>query len=232
MICIEISGIKLGINNLSSYVESQWREYIVDDEPLFLITVSREEIEKQQKDFPSSYAQSEELCIERRLCLCFINYNAFLMHAAVVAVGGKAYAFLGKSGIGKTTHIRLWKELLGDRCIYLNGDKPIFRLMEGVFYACGTPWQGKERYGSNIIRPLAGLCFLEQAAENRIERLPLEKAYVKMLHQLLIPLQQADLEKLLVLVDQLLKTVPCYLLHCNKELEAAEISYSAMTGGV
>ena len=77
----------------------------------------------------------------RKICGFVLAHDAFLMHCAVIGYEGRGYAFSAPSGTGKTTHIRLWKQVFGaDRVTVVNGDTPILRLIDGVFYAYGTPW--------------------------------------------------------------------------------------------
>src|SRR5690606_24548491 len=70
-------------------------------------------------------------------------YRAILIHASVVSCAGKAYAFLGKSGTGKSTHSRLWlRHIAGTEL--LNDDNPAIRIEpDGRVFVYGTPWSGK-----------------------------------------------------------------------------------------
>ena len=52
----------------------------------------------------------------------------------VIKVDNDAYAFCAKSGTGKTTHTKLWMQLLGDRMSYINGDKPLIRIIDDQIY--------------------------------------------------------------------------------------------------
>lgn len=44
--------------------------------------------------------------------------------AAVKKATGQVYLFAGRSGVGKSTHVNLWKKYLGEEIEILNGDKP------------------------------------------------------------------------------------------------------------
>ena len=230
MFCIEIAGIPIGIDNRYKYIKRHCRGYEIEGkEPDFTVSVTEEEIEKaQHPEKPRSKGYVESLCLYRKIGLRLAKYQTFLMHSAVVAVDGKAYAFTAPSGTGKTTHIRLWLKMLGDRVQVLNGDKPLYRFIDGVLYACGTPWQGKEHMGENIMRPVQGICFLEQSPENRIRPLSASEVTRRIFWQLLIPEEEEELDRYWVLLEKMLDTVPFYLLECNRELEAARLSYETM----
>ena len=112
-----------------------------------------------------------------------------------------------------------------------NVDFKIVRLIDGVFYAYGTPWCGKEGWNRNVRAPLKGICFVERATENRIDRMPLADAATRIMKQILIPKDALGAINTFELVDKMLNNVDCWLLGCNISLEAAEIAYKAMSGG-
>lgn len=230
MFCIKIAGIPIGIDNRAGYVKRLCRGYEVEGEtPDFTVSVTEEEVNQTMGCLERfSYGYVESLCLYRKICLRLAKYQTFIMHAAVVTVDGKAYAFTAPSGTGKTTHIRLWMELLGDRAKVLNGDKPLFRFIDGVLYACGTPWQGKEHMGENIMCPVQGICFLEQNPENHIRSLSMQEVIQRIFHQLLIPTEEKEFDLYWALLEKLLDTTPFYLLQCNRDLEAARLSYETM----
>lgn len=174
----------------------------------------------------TSFAKS--MAIYRKICAYALEHDAFLMHCAVIEYEGRGYAFSAPSGTGKTTHIRLWQEVFGaDRVTVVNGDKPILRLIDGVFYAYGTPWCGKEGYNTNTRVPLCGLCFVTRGAENRIRRISVEEAIPHLFSQIMVT-DSANLARQMELAAALLDKVPAYLLTCNMEPEAACVAYAGM----
>ena len=230
MFCIEMAGIPIGIDNRYEYIERLCRGYEIEGKaPDFTVSVTEEELQKaQDAERPYSSGYLESLCLYRKICLRLAKYQAFLMHSAVVAVDEKAYVFTAPSGTGKTTHIRLWLEMLGERVQVLNGDKPLYRFIDGVLYACGTPWQGKEHMGENIMRPVQGICFLEQSPENHIRTLSASEVTRRIFRQLLLPQEEEELDRYWALLEKMLDTVPFYLLECNRDPEAAHLSYETM----
>lgn len=174
-----------------------------------------------------SEASFESLAIYRKICAFALAHDAFLMHGAVIAMDGRGYAFAAKSGTGKTTHIRLWMQAFGDRVRVINGDKPILRLIDGTFYAYGTPWNGKERFGCADRVPLFALCFLRRGETNTIHRISDEEAVPLLFSQIMIG-DSTDLARQLELADELLRRVPLYRLACNMEPEAALVAWRGM----
>lgn len=88
------------------------------------------------------------------------------VHAATVSWRDKAYLFMGKSGIGKSTHAKLWLQHLSGSEL-LNDDNPTLRIEYGIPYAYGTPWSGKTPCYKNRCYRVGGIVRLRQANVNR-----------------------------------------------------------------
>ena len=184
--------------------------------------------ERSRADRPDcSDAYLETLAVYRRIAERMPEYNAFLFHGSAIAVDGEAYLFTAKSGTGKSTHARLWREMLGERAVMVNDDKPLIRVHpDGAATVYGTPWDGKHRLSSNIAVPLRAICILEQAKENRIREIAREEALTMLLQQAYRPADPAALSKTLTLIDRM--NVKLYRLGCRIDIEAAELSYNTM----
>lgn len=240
MFKIKIANLVIGIENKYEYVRWLCREYETDTEKTdFCVSATEQEIAKEQKDRGEDGARlhsagyCESICLYRSICLKLIDYDAFVMHSVALEMDGRAaYVFAAKSGVGKTTHVKLWLEEFGLRARVVNGDKPIYRFGKGSdgwkLYACGTPWCGKERLGSNIMSPVKAICFLERGTENRIRRLEEGEVIGRIFHQLLMPREETAMNHFLDMIDRMLATVDCYLLRCNMEKEAAWVAYEGM----
>lgn len=197
----------------------------------FSVEVPEEEILASHREKPNfSLGYHESISVYRHLCRALLPYDAFLMHAAVVAYDGRAYAFSAHSGTGKSTHISLWRQVYGDAVTIINGDKPILRRTpDSGFIAYGTPWCGKEGWNRNTSAPLAAICFLERSTENRIRPMASGEAVDHIFGQLLRPKDAMEMNRTISLADALLCTVPMYLLGCNISREAAELSFTTLT---
>ena len=156
-----------------------------------------------------------------------LRYSGLMLHASAVALGGRAYLFSGPCGRGKSTHTRLWQKTFGPDAQIFNDDKPALRRLDR-WYAYGTPWCGKDGLNRNQKWPLGGICFLEQAAENRIRRLTPAEALPLALAQTTYRLQPRSMELLLAALDALLREVPIFLLENRPEEAAARLSYETM----
>lgn len=159
-----------------------------------------------------------------------VNFNGFYMHSSAVVLDGKAYLFSGFSGAGKSTHTRNWLKMFGDKAVIINDDKPALRLVDGKWYAYGTPWCGKDGINQNLKAPVAGVCFLVKATDNKIRRLGDFEATQKILGQTIYKFQNAQtLDKMLGLLDLFLKEIPIYEMENLPNEDAVRLSYSTMS---
>ena len=230
---IKVAGLVADLKNRFKYTEDFCRDYeVFGEKPDFTAYVSDEVLKQKMAENPE-YSDGYIECLElyRIICRKALSYGAMIMHCAAVCMEGRAYLFTAVSGTGKTTHINLWKKRFGERCRVVNGDKPLIREIDGKFYVCGTPWQGKENYGENMTVPIGGICILERGEENVIKRISPAEAIPTMLVQTLRTNDEGEMDKLLDLIDRLLKSVPFYRLKCNMNEDAAQVSYDKMRGG-
>ena len=179
----------------------------------------------RQSDYTDAYMETLALC--RKVAEALAKKDVLLFHGSVIAYREKAYIFTAPSGTGKTTHCRLWLENIPD-CHILNGDKPLLLFGENALYACGSPWQGKERYGVNEILPVEAICLLERDATNHIEPISFSQAFPQLLPQFHKPdaLTGAEMVRLLARLGP----VGLFRLGCNMEREAAFTSFRGMVG--
>lgn len=160
-----------------------------------------------------------------------LKFNGMMLHASAVELDGKAYLFSGPSGMGKSTHTRLWQTVFGsDRARVFNDDKPALRRLEEGWFAYGTPWCGKDGININMKVPLAGICFLKRGEENVIKRLTPLEATSRVISQTLRRFNKPEnLDRMIELVDRLVSEIPIYELYNKPEPEAAMLSYNTMS---
>ena len=172
----------------------------------------------------------DSLAVYRKISDKMIDYDTFLFHGSAVCVDNEAYIFTAKSGTGKSTHARLWRELLGDRVVMVNDDKPLIRIMDDQALVYGTPYDGKHHLSSNISVHVKAVCILEQATDNHIKEISMYEAYPMFIQQTYKPSKPDRMKKAMELIGQFLDRIKVYKLECNMNIEAAEMSYKAMKG--
>ena len=158
-----------------------------------------------------------------------LKNDGMLLHSSAVEMDGKAYLFSGFCGAGKSTHTRLWKSTFGEKAQVFNDDKPALRFVDGKWYAYGAPWCGKDGINQNKKVPLAGICFLKQAKENKIRRLSPKESLSYLFAQTTYKFIEAkNLDLMLTQADKLVRSIPIFELENRPEPEAARLSYETM----
>ncbi len=207
-------------------------EYLGEEPALFSARILEEDIAKERAlapEFPDAYLES--LALFRKLCdYALDKADGIVFHSSAVMVDGNAYLFTAPSGTGKSTHARLWRELLGERAVMVNDDKPIIRYIDGDFYVYGTPWNGKHHLDTNCRARVKAVCYLSQAKDNEIKKISQSEMLSVVLNQTLRPTELLKIDKLLNLIEKLLNSVDLYKLSCNISRQAAELSYKTMSG--
>lgn len=239
---IRLADKTIEISALHDYVKEYCKDYLTTGKSDFAVEITQADIdyekEKSQhedikkditvRQFHDDYL--ETLAVYRKIVEMMIEYDTLLLHGSVIAVDGMGYLFTAKSGTGKSTHTRLWKELFGGRAAIINDDKPLICVSEKVIMVYGTPWNGKQRLSINTSVPLKALCILERSEDNRIEEIAVKQAYNMLVQQVYKPNSGEKLIKTLQLIDRLTDRVKLYRLGCNMDISAAKIAYDAMRG--
>ena len=229
-----IAGIAVEYDGKYDTVVERSKKYLAEKgtQPLFRIETNPNVIDMLRKEYPNAdEAEYEYTDIGASFNRKLLNYDGIMLHSSAVAVDGYAYLFSAPCGMGKSTHTQMWQKLLGeDKAVIINDDKPVIRKIDGVYYAFGTPFSGKYDISINKGFPVKGICFVCRGDDNSIKQLKTEESVTPFLNQTIKPSDMESYDKMLDIVDDLLNTVSCYLLHCKADVEAAEISYNAMKG--
>ena len=232
MFKIKIADTIFKINNIYLYVEKLCRDYIYEGEDFdYEINSTEEQIDEEKAKIPEenwSRGYIENITVYRAIAMKLLERDAFVMHAAVIAIGDKAYAFTAKSGTGKSTHIKLWRKLRGEEVYVVNGDKPVMRYFDGKLYAYGTPWCGKEGWNNNVSVPLKGICFITRSEENWIEEIDNRIAVFELLNQTERVPYEEYMSLLIRLVENVIRRTHIFKMGCNISKEAVYTAYNLM----
>lgn len=160
-----------------------------------------------------------------------LDFDGLYLHSSAIEREGRAYLFSGPSGMGKSTHTRLWQSIFPDARVF-NDDKPALRCLNGTWFAYGTPWCGKDGININMKVPLGGICFLRRGETNSIRRLSPLEASTRIISQTIYRFPTAEhLDVLLGHVEKLVSRIPVYELFCTPRADAARLSYETMRSG-
>lgn len=209
-------------------------DYLIDDcVGQRFIHITPEEILRERKFLPAEESGVSDNAVES-LVLCrsiaemLPGQDRVLFHCSALALDGNGVLFTAKSGTGKSTHTRFWREAFGDRVRMINDDKPFLHIGADSVTVYGTPWRGKHRLGSNYSAPVKAICFVCRGEENRIERVSPRELFPLLLQQTYAPRNAQMMARTLALVDRLSKGVALYRLYCNLDPKAAIVAYDGI----
>lgn len=150
---------------------------------------------------------------------CAIQHKQRIaVHSASLLYRDAAYLFIAPSGTGKSTHVGLWREALPEDVSVLDGDVAVCGLHEGVPCAWGLPWAGTSGEYQNRRARLGGLIFLQQAPENKAQRLPMLDGTIRLISRCFTPTWTKEMAGINFSVsEKLAAQVPCYLLGCRPD---------------
>lgn len=235
---MRLAGLLFDVQCCYETTRNLCRDYLTEEngEADYAISVTEVDIEWERrhllkKDDPMADTKPEaldSLSLNRKLAEFLPSRDRILFHGSCLAFNGQGVLFTAKSGTGKSTHTRLWRENFGDRVVMVNDDKPFLHITENGVSVCGTPWRGKHRLGGNMTVPLKAICIVTRSPENRIERITPREALTTLLQQTYRPGDQEMLGQTLTLLDQLSRQVGLYRLYCNMDSEAARTALAGL----
>ena len=223
------------------FVKDFFEDYMTDEPTDTVIEATLEECDRAAAELKQnalargdmSYKHydnvAENSAIFRLITSALLKRGVLMIHGSAIIADGQASLFTARSGTGKSTHTRLWCELLGSRARILNDDKPFIRPTGNGAIAYGSPWSGNENPGKNTSAPLKAIIKLSRGNENIIR----PAAVSEMVPELFAATFQrdcvADKALSLALQTRLLSSVKLYSLQCDISPEAARICYEAVS---
>lgn len=237
---IQIAGYTAAVTSIFDSTRDYCRNYLTEEPSDFSVAVTRENLEFEQEALRREAEEEgmrirtftdpflERAAIQRAVAEYLFDRKILMLHGSAVAADGKGYLFTADCGTGKSTHTRLWRQLLGDRAVMVNDDKPFAQIREDGVRLWGAPWSGKHGLDTNITVPLKGICILQRGRENRIRRIAPEEAAEMLRKQSYQPLDAKKEKTYRILLEKLMEKVPLWELECTKDLRAAAVAYEAM----
>ncbi len=144
------------------------------------------------------------------------------IHSASFLYEGKAWIFSGHSGMGKSTHTNLWKDIYHTPII--NGDLNLLAFENNTPMVHGIPWCGTSGICSPESYPLGGIVLLNQHPTDYVEELTPDQKLLLTFQRLISPAWSEEMfDKNLSIMEQIVPKIMVCKLHCTKEPTAAEV---------
>lgn len=171
-------------------------------------------LENAQEFFSETSNTFSHIALEELL----LNKSAMILHASLISTRYGGILFSGPSGIGKSTQADLWK--CHEQAELLNGDRTILR-KKNQWKAYGSPYAGSSKCFVNRSVDVRAIVILEQSEKCSIQRLDPVKAFFKVYAGLIINTwNQSYIQKITLLLEQMILEIPVYLLKCTPTEEA------------
>lgn len=227
----EIAGLSVAYEPKYDLLKTRSEKYKSEKPADFSIGVKPSLFAEDKPDYCKNVSNEamEYLWMGTAFNLKLLEYNGMFLHSSTVVVDGKAYSFSAPCRTGKSTHTRLWLDYFGDKAFIINDDKAAYRKIDDKYYVFGTPFSGKNDINVNTKVELASICFIEQAKENSIERIPMDDAVSLIISQTVRPETPERMVLMCDFIDSLIRDIPIYRLKCNMELDAARLAYETMS---
>ena len=224
---IKVADTVLDINAFNETTKKYCEDFLSDEEPDFTITLTKEDLinESSINEDGKVYVNEEISALYRKIADLFVEQDVLVLHGSAFKVGGYAFLVTARSGVGKSTHVRLLQQYLKDEFEYINDDKPLLEVKDELMLY-SSPWNGKERRGNNTKAPLKAIIFLNRGVDNSYKRLDnKEEIYFRLLSQIYLPKEKEKRQKGLCLIDVLLKRLNFYEINVNMDISAAQLTY-------
>lgn len=234
MFRIRMADVTVEIDNRHNLVYEICKDYLCPTgKAAFRVAVSEAEVRAYLENCgrPMTPSRAESHLIYRHICREMPHYGTYLLHAAVVEMEGRGYAFSARRGVGKSTHAALWASHFKGRATVINGDKPLIRRSpDGRFWAYGSPWCGKEGLQVNRKCPLTAICFLERGEQNLMRVSSVADTVTRLMEATCAPTDSVGQDQLAVLIGATVRDVPAFTLSCRPDTEAVEVAYEFLSG--
>ena len=154
---------------------------------------------------------------------CFLHKDILTFHSCVVEHNSKGFLLAGASGVGKSTHARLWRQ--HKNALILNSDRGCCYMQQQQWMAFGTPWCGTGGEQINRQVPVQALVILQQGNYNRVTPLKGQEMLLEVMPQVFAGWDSANQAKMITLLDNFLRTIPVLRLECTPDTSAVDALY-------
>ena len=156
------------------------------------------------------------------------SHETLLIHASLVRHKGRGYAFVAKSGTGKSTQVGMWLRCIPG-CDLMNDDNPIIRIINDNAYIYGSPWSGKTPCYRQVKAQLGAITQIDRAKTNWVEPLsPLQALTILLPACSSMKWDERLHGHICDTMAKIIGNTCIYTLHCLPNEEAAKVCHQTI----
>lgn len=147
--------------------------------------------------------------------------KCMILHACAVDTPYGGILFSGRSGIGKSTQGDLWCRY--ENAFIINGDRPILKKENGIWYAYGAPYAGSSRCHKNVNVPIRAIVMLKRGENSIVHKLNPAEAFRKVYAGMTISTWNPECVEISCdLALSLTSEISVYEMQCTPDQQAVE----------
>lgn len=142
-----------------------------------------------------------------------LKYNNIIFHGIVMEWNNIGVIVCAHSGVGKTTHTRMWCEI--ENAEILNGDRALCAKEDDNWYAYGAPWCGSSNECKNKKIKLQAIVLLKRGEKNEITQISPLQGALELIQLAFAPSWDKErMNMALNVIDNLTLEIPIYQFKC------------------
>lgn len=149
------------------------------------------------------------------------DFGRIAVHSASIIYKEKAWLFSALSGVGKSTHVNMWKEA-GIPCEDMNGDLALIYLKDGKPMAGGMPWCGTSEIYRAGVCELGGILYIKRDEQDYVTELNNSDGVIEMVARNVTPAWNRQLmDKVIDISLTIVPNITSGVLRCTPTKNAA-----------
>lgn len=228
--CIfNIKVVDIVISIEANYIETRdfFSKFLTNEKASEYVKISEHEIDIFSKKFPDFTKQMcEKGILKYYIDEIAVDHDAFPFHASALSYKGDGYVFTALSGVGKSTHAKIWQETFGKDVIIINDDRPYLKVVGNRVYAYSHPQAGKHNLYNNTMCEVKIIGKIIRDDRNFIKRIPKNEMFPFLVQQTFTMDKREITVKILSLIKKVLNCTRFYEIHCNMDSNSAYIIHN------